>query len=178
MPDTAIYLAPYGDNCRHSRELLVRAVSRHTGRSPGEIACTRLGKPYFPALPDVHCSVSHSGDWWACAISDRSIGLDLQIHRSYLPPEKLSGRFFHPLEDQFLVRHGYQPFFDLWCAKESYVKFTGQGFSLEPDRFSVVSESGAFPEAEGCVFQFLPFREGYSLCLCSGDPDEIQFLTL
>ena len=113
-----------------------------------------------------------------CAVSEQSVGLDLQIHRSYLPPEKLSPRFFHPLEDQYLARRGYAPFFDLWCAKESFVKFTGRGFSTEPDSFSVVSEDGAFPAAENCVFRLLPFQEGYSLCLCAEDPGEIQFLSL
>ena len=178
MSDVAIYLTPYGDDCRHSRELLARAVSRHTGRSPGEIACTPSGKPYFPLLPDVHCSVSHSGDWWGCAVSDRSVGLDFQIHRSYLSPEKLSGRFFHPLEDRFLAGNGYTPFFDLWCAKESYVKFTGDGFFREPASFSVVSSGGLFPAVEGCELRILPFREEYSLCICAEALHEIRFLTL
>ena len=178
MPSVTIYTAPYGDTCRHSRELLTRAVVRHTGRDCGEISCNPWGKPFFPALRDVHCSVSHSGDWWVCAVSERSVGLDLQIHRSHLPPEKLSRRFFHPLEDQYLARRGYAPFFDLWCAKESFVKFTGRGFSMEPDSFSVVSEDGVFPAAENCVFRLLPFQEGYSLCLCAEDPSEIRFFSL
>ncbi len=178
MSNAAIYTAPYGDDCRHSRKLLALAASRHTGGDCGEIICTPLGKPFFPAAPEVHCSVSHSGEWWMCAVSDRPVGLDLQIHRSYLPPEKLSGRFFHPQEDQFLSRHEYRPFFDLWCAKESFVKFAGCGFSRDPSSFSVVSAEGLFPAAEGCVFRLLPFREGYSLCICAESLDEIRFITL
>lgn len=178
MSSVTIYTAPYGDSCRHSRELLAKAVYRHTGRDCGEISCNPWGKPHFPALPDIHCSVSHSGDWWVCAVSDQPVGLDLQIHRSYLPPKKLSARFFHPAEDRYLVQLDYAPFFDIWCAKESLVKYTGRGFACEPASFSVVSEQGDFPAFEDCEFRFLPFEDGYSLCLCAKKADDVRFTPL
>ena len=124
-------------------------------------------------MPRLHFSISHSGMFWMCAFSGRPVGIDLQRHGSYVPPETLSRRFFHPLEDAFLQREGYQRFYDLWTAKESFVKFIGTGFYTEPETFSVVSESGEFPTASGAQLRHIPFREGYSLCLCSEEIDGI-----
>lgn len=178
MPDVTIYTAPYDEDMRHSRTLLAAAVRSHTGRDPGEARCDAMGKPFFPALPELFFSVSHSGGWWLCAVSDDRVGLDLQIHRTYLPPATLSRRFFHLREDDFLSRDGYRRFFDLWCAKESFVKYTGRGFRDEPHTFSVVSEDGSFPASPGCAFRILPFREGYSLCLCTPGSVTVHFTSL
>ena len=35
---------------------------------PPERAVTPAGKPYFPARPEFHYSISHSGEWVVCAV--------------------------------------------------------------------------------------------------------------
>lgn len=178
MADTVIYYAPFSEDSRHSHALLQKAVFSYRGEIPGELSRGTWGKPFFPDMPDLHFSITHSGDYWLCALAQAPIGLDLQVHHSFLPPEKLSRRFFHPLEDQFLSKDSYTQFFLLWTAKESWVKYTGRGFHDDPATFSVVSESGMFPSMEGVVFHQLSFRSGYSLCLCAGSVCEITFLPL
>ena len=176
-----VYSAPFSEDSRDSHALLYRAAEKHTGLTASELGPlthTPLGKPSFSLSPHIHFSITHSGDRWLCGFSDAPLGIDLQIHRSYTPPARLSQRFFHPLEDAFLAADDYARFFDLWCAKESWVKYTGQGFFDDPGSFSVVSGDGVFPVMEGVVLELLPFAEGYSLCICSKSPSEIHFSTL
>lgn len=164
-----------------SRALLLQAACAFTGRSAAQLGRLEVGahgKPYFPACPDLHLSVSHSGTWWLCACADCPVGLDVQIHRSHRDPALLSRRFFHPQEDAFLAREAYRRFFDLWAAKESWVKYTGTGFTVGIGSFSVVLPDGRFPAVEGARLRLLPFAVGYSLCLCTAEPCAVRFLPL
>ena len=173
----ALFRAPFREDARHSHDLLYQAAEHRSGLSRGELGPLEIGpwgKPAFSQHPELHFSLTHSGAWWLCAFSSRPVGLDLQIHRSFSPPETLSRRFFHPREDAFLARSGYRDFFDLWSAKESYVKLTGRGFYLDPAAFSVVSPEGRFPSIPEGTLRLLPFQSGYSLCLCTLRPARVS----
>ncbi len=168
--DIRVFRHPFSEGRKDSRTLLHAAAAGYTGLSDhclGPVDVGPQGKPFFSRLPHVHFSVTHSGDWWLCAFSRQPLGLDLQIHRSYAPPSRLSRRFFHPREDAFLAEHDYHNFFDLWCAKESWVKYTGHGFFDDPATFSVVSADRQFPVLEGVQLRLIPFAPEYSLCLCA-----------
>ena len=129
-------------------------------RAPG-------GKPYFPAAPWLHFSVSHSGDVWLCALSDAPVGVDVQ-YRQPTREAALARRFFHPREVAWL---GENPdsFFRLWTAKEACVKLTGQGIDGAFGRFSVIANGTFAAPIHGAVLRHLPFAEGYVLCLCGAD---------
>ena len=173
-----IYRHPFHEDRRDSRALLLRAASLHMGRSAeglGPVTVNQWGKP---ALAGLDCSVTHSGSWWLCAFGEGPLGLDLQVHRSHADPKTLSRRFFHPREDGWLAQAGYERFFDLWCAKESWVKYTGTGFHQDPGTFCVVAEDGRFPVMEDVEFRLLPFGPAYSLCLCAQRLGEVCFRDL
>ena len=173
--DVTVFCHPYGECSHQSRALLYRAAAVYSGLSEAELGpveTTPQGKPFFPEHPDLHFSISHSGSWWMCGFSSHPLGLDLQIHRTHFSPKKLSRRFFHPVEDAFLDKKDYIPFFDLWCAKESWVKYTGHGFYDPPESFSVVSPEGRFPFVDGAAFALIPFQPDYSLCLCTHRPGD------
>ena len=161
-----------------SRVLLRTAAAEYSGadRESFEILVDRWDRPFFGAGPEF--SVSHSGEYWACAFAEERVGLDLQLHSMKSPPEKIAARFFHPLEVKWLEENGYERFFDVWSAKESYVKFTGRGFRGDTAGFSVVSEMGEFPYMEGCRFALRSFMENYSLCLCSRGSAELELREL
>lgn len=173
-----IYRRPFQEDWRDSRALLLRAACLHTGLSAEELGPVHVNQWGKPALPGLECSVTHSGSWWLCACGDAPLGLDLQLHRAQADPEKLSRRFFHPREDGWLAQVGYERFFDVWCAKESWVKYTGRGFHQDPATFSVVDAQGRFPAMDGVEFRLLPFGPGYSLCLCAPTLDEVRFCDL
>ena len=63
----------------------------------------------------------------------------------------------------------------MWCAKESWVKYTGHGFFDDPATFSVVDEAGNFPALEGVRLLLLPFAPGYSLCLCAREETVVEW---
>ena len=179
--DVSLFYAPFSEGARGSRDMLRQAAYLHTGLTNAElgpIEAGTWGKPYFPFLPHLHFSVTHSGDWWMCGFGAQPLGIDLQIHRSHTQPKQLSGRFFHPDEDSWLAQRDYQLFFDLWSAKESWVKYTGTGFFQDPESFSVVDQAGVFPSRPDAVLQIIPFQPNYSLCLCTSLPCNWSFCPL
>lgn len=172
----SLYVSPVSECDKNlSHTLLCRAAQCFTGLKEADWSVLRTaeGKPFFPAVPQVCFSLTHSGSYWLCAFSYRPLGIDLQAHQP-CSRETLSQRFFHPCEDAFLRLHCYRDFFSLWAAKESYLKFTGQGITGGLDHFSVVSSSGVFPALAGVDLRLLPFLPGYSLCLCAQRLGEVE----
>lgn len=79
----------------------------------------------------------------------------------------MSQRFFHPLEMQYVQQNGENAFFDVWSAKESYLKYLGCGLSLPMQSFSVVDEAGRFPAIKDACLTMLPDFPDDSLFLCT-----------
>ena len=75
-----------------ARKLTAAALSRFLGREPspeellGE-SRSENGKPFFPAYPDFHYNISHSGDYAALAFAGQPVGIDIQ---------KIQGRVLVP----------------------------------------------------------------------------------
>lgn len=152
---------------------------------------TETGKPYFASCPQIHFSISHSKEYWACAVADQPVGLDLQYHKQGRL-EQIPGRFFHPQEAAWLERQtSPEAFFQIWTAKESYVKWTGQGIDRHFREFCVAEETGLRDHCEDAWFwrDTIMFdgvdagaddgagSERYSLCLCGGEPwDEVKIV--
>lgn len=66
------------------------------------------GKPYFDNL-DIHFSISHSGDLWACLMGPQRCGLDIQ----YIKPcncHKIARRFFLRLRLFMLKKRAFRVF--------------------------------------------------------------------
>ena len=178
---TRIFRHPFYEGRKDSRTLLYTAASHHTGLSTAELGPVEAGpkgKPYFAQLPALHFSVTHSANWWMCAFSSIPVGLDLQIHRSFYNPSALSRRFLHPREEAFLAQHEHHNFFDMWAAKESWIKYTGNGFYDVLSTFCLVSPEGDFPALHGVEFRLLPFAPEYSLCLCAKKIDQVELVAL
>lgn len=98
-------------------------------------------KPFFKNMPEVHFSISDSGSYWACAFASEEIGLDIQKIQE-VKAQRISRRFFHPLEVKWLEENGWEYFIRIWTLKESYVKYTGRGMSDGLKVFSVIAPSG------------------------------------
>ena len=102
-------------------DLLERAARLHWGwdRLP-ELAREERGKPYFPGAPQYHFNLSHSGPFALCALSNRPVGVDIQVVRPDWSP-KLVDRSCTPEERAWLAALGDRPedFAALWACKES-----------------------------------------------------------
>ena len=154
---------------------------------------TKRGKPFFPDQPGLQFSISHSGSVWACVMAEHPVGLDIQeltrlSHETEQEAAERYGRmavrFFHEREAAYVKKDPGTRFFQIWAAKESYVKYTGRGIEADFSRFSVIPDETAAEETERKMKQkhteqgeLLFFREwsypaGMSLCVCKEWPEE------
>ena len=105
---------------------------------PPTQSVTAHGKPYFPARPDFHYSISHSGDWVACAVGTMPLGVDIQEER---PVRPAVFRALSLAEQAYLSTLDpsarFSAFFDIWCLKEAYTKAIGLGLQAGFRDFSV-----------------------------------------
>ena len=134
------------------------------------------GKPYFfgHGLEDVFFSRSDTRGHAIVCFSDAEIGLDCENTRARPGIETRAGaiakRCFTENERAYLDSdsHGAaRRFFEIWTAKEAYMKYTGRGFSEGFRTFSVFDlpcvriETGLLPDAPHVVYS-----------VCTGDAGE------
>ena len=103
--------------------LLADALALHGFSSLPAIARTPNGKPFFPDHPRLHFSLSHTKGWALCALSDRPVGVDIEV----ITPRR--ERLFHYcLTDEEYARFdgSWPDFFRFWTLKEAWCKYLGQ----------------------------------------------------
>ena len=127
--------------------LLRRAASRFTGLDSAEYGTVREygKKPFFRTHPELHASVSHSGGYWAAALTfDGPVGLDIQLRRVSPRRGCIAERYFHPREAEAVLASPDPDaaFSRIWCRKEAAVKLSGRGIDGE---FSSFDAAGPDP---------------------------------
>ena len=117
---------PEDDEHRYGHALARYSLERLFGR------CELILKPHMKpeaSLPGAYLSISHSVNVCAVAASDIPVGLDIELTtRNADRLLKLAERFFSPDEFEYVKAMPEQRFYEIWCKKESYVKYTGEGF--------------------------------------------------
>ena len=109
--------------------LISKAICENVSNA-GEVEVYRSakGKPLVSSaeLGEIHVSVSHCLNTFACLISKYNCGLDIQITRDidYL---KVAKRFYNPSEIEYVKDNGKAGFYRLWTRKEAYAKYLGTG---------------------------------------------------
>ncbi|MEP0942744.1 MAG: 4'-phosphopantetheinyl transferase superfamily protein [Rhizobiaceae bacterium] len=112
------------------------------------------GKPSLPGRPDIHFSTASSGEFFAIAISDQPVGVDLEVfnQQSHSENRDLSDHLFHPYERQAQTQAKPQEwqkiFYLIWTQKEAYSKARGLGFGIDFDNFAVSTTGGAVLEGK------------------------------
>ena len=117
------------------------------------------GKPVLRDYPDLHFSLSHSGNAVLCALDRRPVGADVEmIHRKNL--EHLLSVFSDP--ERASIEQAASPalcFTRLWTRKESYLKLTGEGLTgtkalreIPTEDTDSVRFKTVIREAEGFVY--------------------------
>ncbi len=127
-----------------SRKLLETALLAYCGatgkRTPRKkarsVAEGAHGKPYYPALPSVFCSVSHSGGYWVALFDKHPCGVDIERATRARSNEAVIRRKFTP-EEQRIAEGGEAAFLRVWTRKEAYLKYTGEGLTRDLLSFSV-----------------------------------------
>lgn len=151
------------------------------------------GKPEIRDCPGICFNLSHSGDYAVCAVGSAPVGVDIQ--KMDEPNLKLAKRFFSPEESDWLFslpqEQQKRGFYDLWVIKESYMKYTGKGFGLSMNAFTVkISEH--YPDdmkvkiyeeesIKPVTLKNYECMEDYALWCCSKDnlfEDKIKWVML
>ena len=127
------------------------------------LARTESGKPYAVGLP-VHFSVSHSGDYAVCAVSENEIGIDIERIREINP--NVARRFSSENEIEY-ISSNENGLFEIWTLKEAYFKCigTGLGTDIKSVSFSI-QPSGIICSESGFECSFAEIGQGYICSVC------------
>ena len=113
---------------------LLLTLLKRSGKSLDELCYEENGKP---SIQGFSFNLSHSGDMVACAVSEKTVGIDIEGIKEM--KADVAGRFFTSSEREHLEQYEgdrkEEEFFRLWTMKESYMKYTGEGMKLALDRF-------------------------------------------
>ncbi|GAB2526973.1 4'-phosphopantetheinyl transferase family protein [Microbulbifer agarilyticus] len=128
------------DEARHqyllSRILLRKVLGRITDRAPEALNFSKNsnGKPLFDDVPELHFSLSHSGQWVALSVScEAPVGIDIEQPRKPRDFLRIARHYFH--SDECALLDNAPPellpvhFYRLWTMKEAFFKARGTGIS-------------------------------------------------
>ena len=131
--------------------LAKKAIADRFSVSPGEVELSAddKGKPVCKNFK-IELSLTHSGDYAACAISDVPIGIDIQKIVPYNP--RVAGKVCSKAELEAIEKSGDRAaeFIKLWTKKEAVLKMQGTGFNqsikdcLDGQRIKTLRFSGYF----------------------------------
>ena len=161
--------------------LLERSVREGWGLWPlPKIERAEGGKPFFPALPDLHFNLSHSGPYALCALGDSPVGVDIQVvkdsWREGLPRRVCAERELVWLKER---PDRWGGFALLWSMKEARVKYTGTGLRAGIRDIAVpLPEPGvSLYELDGLYFRVFS-GPGWRGAVCAAEipPEDINWI--
>ena len=146
-------------------DLLLRyALRREYGLMQTPYLSYEGGKPILQGHETIHFNLSHCCRAVACAVSDRPVGVDVQDwqqNRSSLAPYLCTAEelgYIQSASDSGVA------FAQIWTAKESYGKYTGQGIAYDLASVGFVQD-GAICPPEGLQLESFLFRD-FALTYC------------
>lgn len=118
--------------------LLAKRVLGTVGLSDTLLQYDENGKPYIHYHPEWYITLTHSGDYAACALSRFPVAVDIQRRDGV--KEALLRRGYNPDERAYCnaAPDREAAFYDLWCRKECKAKLHAYAYvreidALEPD---------------------------------------------
>ncbi len=146
-----------------AKELAEGTFRRVYGRD-AKITHHDSGKPRFEGENGIFVSLSHGDGLCAAAISESEIGVDTELMKGNSDRLlEIARRYFTKDEIEYTEAKPVPRFYEIWCKKESYVKYTGKGISSGLSKFSVLN-GGGIPDN---VRFFHLIYENHMLALCS-----------
>ena len=144
------------------------------------------GKPQVAGCEGLHFNLSHTGNYAVAVFSDASVGIDIE-HRRTLKQSLLDKCCTE--EEQAWIQS--QPdkemaFVRLWTAKESYVKWSGEGITFPLKSIAVHRKedgTASYQKKDGIalyrkgILQPVSFAEydeipDYHICVCTDSEKE------
>lgn len=159
-------LVPHKQKLKIAADHICRnAIAEFCGISPDGISFSEneYGKPHAVGL-DVNFSISHSGDYVVCAVSEKEIGADIEKIREINPA--VSKRFASESEANYISSHK-NGLFEIWTLKEAYFKCIGTGIDSNIKNVSFdIKENSIICSQEGYKCSFHSIADGYICSIC------------
>ncbi len=155
----------------NSRDFL-EYVLQEVYKIEGEILKNENGKPYI-AGSKYHFNLSHSGEIVMLAVSDKPVGIDVELlaERDY---KKFAKRFFSE-EEQKRV-NSLLSFYVLWTKKESFIKY--RGGSVAGVAETEFGDKILFKGKEQSVFSVSEKMDDYVFSVCSEECEYEKILIM
>lgn len=121
--------------------ILLYALAKNYDIKNPEILITEHGKPCLTNYPDIYFNISHCEKGCICAVSDTSVGVDIQEIRPYF--SEIAERVCSAEEMNVInsTHNKAREFTKIWTMKESYVKMTGKGISDDIKLINIFNHS-------------------------------------
>jgi 4'-phosphopantetheinyl transferase len=146
------------------RRLLRSLAAVVTSSSPGDVDLqVTAGRVRIRDRPDVHVSITHSGEWVGCVIAGRPVGLDVEQEVTEAPDPVLLRRTCTAAEREVLAASTdpTADFTRIWVRKEALGKATDRGLDLPLTDIDVRSGVAVLPAAGHWAIHDLPVAPGY-----------------
>jgi 4'-phosphopantetheinyl transferase len=176
-----------------TRVALRTLLGHYLGLAPGAVALSSgaWGKPQLGAgMGKLQFNVSHSGQLALIALSQESVGVDLEWQQTDLDWRELLPACCHPAEQadfqDVADAEGRARLLRLWTAKEAYLKGRGEGLSLPLTAIRLGVDGGwqahieaPWDDGQGWWLHALALPAGYLGCLATPFPSPlIRFQSL
>lgn len=124
------------------------------------------GKPYISNEKGVYFNISHSQGIVVCAISNKELGIDIE-RLGNKKNSKLAQRIMDGKSYEEYLQSAEQElyFYKTWVRMESYLKYTGEGISVD---LSKLEYKGSYQEIQ--------VKEGYLCGIWSKEPLKVRVL--
>ncbi|MGK7934071.1 MAG: 4'-phosphopantetheinyl transferase superfamily protein [Microcystaceae cyanobacterium] len=135
-----------------ARGMLRHLLGQYLTIEPSQI-CFKYGKKGKPSLDlpnfsePISFNLSHSEEMSVFAFSyGGDVGIDIEKVREMTDVEAIAKRFFCPEEGSLIAgltgKEQLTAFFELWTAKEAYLKATGDGIGAGLDSIRILWQEG------------------------------------
>ena len=133
----------------YCRQIVSEAVCKEFELKSDEIifSADPNGKPFLADFPGIHFNISHTTAAVAAAISNKPIGIDIELIKSDSDTKtlKIAKKMFLPHEVEYITERQNETgkrFCEIWTRKEAYAKYLGTGiFVKNIMRFDVLNQS-------------------------------------
>lgn len=166
-------------------EILVRYLAcqkLHIKNEDIKIERNLYGKPFLKGYPVFSYNISHAGKWIICVIADYPVGVDIELVK-FINLD-IAKRFFTKAEYEMILMETIdsqqQLFYQIWTAKESYIKYIGRGLSIPLNSFTIYKECSDIYKVDldtSCIIKTINSFENYivSICHTSLEEQQIEF---
>ncbi len=137
-------------------------------RNESELKTGEFGKLSAPGYPSFN--LSHSGEWCVLAMGSDDVGIDIErVDPAHL---RVASSVYTDAELAWMNESPLERFFLLWTWKESVMKATGAGLSLEPRSFEVLPFCRNAPIRLGgrLLYAGSYGLDGYQCSVCTTHP--------